>query len=285
MFTTEKLDYEWAKGIMKRMRGYFGEKFDKQWASVTENGNNPAELIETMQEVFAGLNEAEIARGLNTMRSKTFVPSLPEFRSWCQPKPKDEWLTVEQAWSIAIDSMDDAKTVIWCDEIAQALTAVESLLDMGDKFSAARAFKDHYAGLVERARAEFRSPKMYASLGDDKEHRIIAVEHAQQTGMLKLDQKTEYETVGYLKDFTTPIAENVASHIAAMKANLGVKTKTDAEMNAEDLARVEAAKRKQIATLEERITRHLDPYDDKEDYLDSIRNEPTQQLNYGRINK
>ena len=271
---------ESATKILDKMRAVFGTKFQKQWNNVTTQ-----ELVLAAQQVLAGLTRQEVERGFAEMITKTFCPSLPEFRSWCRPVEKDNWLTVEQAWSIAIDSMDDAKTVIWCDEIAQALTAVESLLDMGDKFSAARAFKDHYAGLVERAKAEFRSPKMYASLGDDKEHRIIAVEHAQQTGMLKLDKKTEYETVGYLKDFTTPIAENVASHIAEMKANLGVKTKTDSEMNVEDLARVEAAKRKQIAILEDRVTRHLDPFDDKDEYLESIKDEPTQQPNYGRIAK
>ena len=150
MLNTEKLEYEWAKGIMKRMRVYFGEKFDKQWASVTENGHNPAELIEAMQEVFAGLNEAEITRGLSTMRTKTFVPSLPEFRSWCRPASDNDWLSADEAWAIAIESLDEDKTIVWTEEMAQSFGFVRALVEMGDKFSAARAFKDRYSALVEK---------------------------------------------------------------------------------------------------------------------------------------
>lgn len=110
MFELNKLNREWAVGILKRQMTYFGEKFNKQWASVTDGGTNLEPLIESMQEVFEGLNEVEISRGLTTMRTKTFVPSLPEFRSWCL-EGSSQFLDVDTAYiNAANEKYTDAAT-------------------------------------------------------------------------------------------------------------------------------------------------------------------------------
>lgn len=283
MFELNKLNRDWAVGILKRQRMYFGEKFNKQWAEITQNGQDLEPLIEAMQEVFEGLDEVEISRGLNTMRTKTFVPSLPEFRSWCRPGNDDEWLSPDQAWAISIESLDESKTIVWSDEMAQAFSFVKALLDMGDKFSAARAFKDRYASLVAQAKAKGEKPKMYASLGHDPEHRVIAVKAVQEMGMLKISHDQSQNMIGYLEDSKQPIASKVNDHIAKMREVLGVTEQSIAEKETKRLAEIEASKNAQMQALEERqAQRHIDPFDDNELYLAQIANDPMMSQNKER---
>jgi hypothetical protein len=83
MSTNILMSEQGAIYIAEKMRLRFGAKFNKQWADVTKNGQELGKLIDEMREVFAGLTRGQVEKGLETMREKTYVPSLPEFRSWC----------------------------------------------------------------------------------------------------------------------------------------------------------------------------------------------------------
>jgi hypothetical protein len=266
MFELNKLKRDWAVGILKRQMTNFGEKFNKQWGTVTSNGTNLEPLIEAMQEAFEGLDEFEITRGLNTMRTKTFVPSLPEFRSWCRPENTEGWLSPDQAWAIAVESLDEEKTVVWTQEISQAFGFVKALLDMNDKFSAARAFKERYAALVEQAKAQGGKPKMYASLGHNPELRQIAIAEATQAGLLTMTPKENHALVGYITESKKPIPD-ASGHLAKLKEMMGVTGKSIAEREAARLAEIKDKKQRQIDALQSRQTlSHVDPFDDQDDY-------------------
>lgn len=94
-------------------------------------------------------------------------------------------LSTEEAWALALESTDEAVTVVWTDEIAQALAAARPCLEAGDKFGASKAFASAYERSMQQAAPQ---PVWRVSLGDDKAHRIIAMEAAHKLGRLTSDQ-------------------------------------------------------------------------------------------------
>lgn len=91
---------------------------------------------------------------------------------------------VEEAWAIALRSKDEADTVVWTSEIAQALGIAKPVLDRGDEVGARMAFREAYARLVEQARRQ-RMPASWAvSLGFDTERRDQAISAAVACGRL-----------------------------------------------------------------------------------------------------
>lgn len=277
----ETMSHEGATMIIKEMRNTFGEKFNKQWAGIDRD-----DLIETAKRVLSGLTKSEVQRGLTTMYSKTFCPSLPEFRGMCRPSASLDisWDSPDVAWSKALESEDERLTIIWTDEASESYGIAKPALDAKDKFTAGRAFKDHYAKLIDKAKLEQRMPKYWTSLGDDAEHRLTTVQA--NSGLLVLDEKQEKSLVGYISEQKQPLPTDVSERLAKIRAELGFGQETQEQRYAKQLAEQEAEKQRQIDALKDRIeTRFLDPFEDKEEYLDSIRSEQTQQLNYGRINK
>lgn len=90
----------------------------------------------------------------------------------------------EEAWAIAMRAQDEADTVVWTEEIAQARGIAQPILDAGDEVGARMAFKEAYGRIVERARQEGRSPAWSASLGFDPQLRHVAIEAAAASGRL-----------------------------------------------------------------------------------------------------
>ena len=90
----------------------------------------------------------------------------------------------DQAWSIALCSLDDKETVLLTPEILAALDTAKPLLEMRDKVAARMAFVEVYEKLVARARGEGRPVQVTISLGDDKTRRQLAIEDGLRRGML-----------------------------------------------------------------------------------------------------
>lgn len=92
--------------------------------------------------------------------------------------------TDEEAWAIALLSRDEADTVVWTQETAEAFGLCASVLDGGDEVGARMAFRDAYNRLVSDARLAGRPAKWTASLGWDTAKREAAVLKAAQAGLL-----------------------------------------------------------------------------------------------------
>lgn len=73
----------------------------------------------------------------------------------------------EEAWSLALMSRDEAATVIWTQEVAEAFGEVRGVLSTGDKIGARMAFKEVYAKLVAQARGAHRPLVWQASIGSN----------------------------------------------------------------------------------------------------------------------
>lgn len=90
----------------------------------------------------------------------------------------------DEAWAIAMRADDEAVTVVWTDEISQALTAARPVLANGDEVGARMAFKAAYSRLVTKARKELRPVRWVASLGHDVAQREDALHQAVTQGQL-----------------------------------------------------------------------------------------------------
>ncbi|MGJ8515078.1 hypothetical protein [Carnimonas bestiolae] len=89
-----------------------------------------------------------------------------------------------EAWAIALSAQDENDTVIWTDEIAEAMGAARPILDGGDKVGARMAFIEKYARLVDTAKSSNRSPKWQASLGNDPARRQSVLDEGVRKGLL-----------------------------------------------------------------------------------------------------
>lgn len=93
-------------------------------------------------------------------------------------------LSTEEAWALALESTDEAVTVVWTDEIAQAKAAAQPCLDAGDRFGASKAFAAAYERILTTAAP---TPAWKVSAGTDASHRQIALESAVKTGRISHD--------------------------------------------------------------------------------------------------
>jgi response regulator RpfG family c-di-GMP phosphodiesterase len=88
--------------------------------------------------------------------------------------------------------MDERNTVVWTDEMAQAWSVAQPIVQVRDMVGARMAFISAYERLVRTAREERRVPVVSVSLGWDAELRAKAVEQAVSLGYLPQGQATEY---------------------------------------------------------------------------------------------
>lgn len=94
----------------------------------------------------------------------------------------------EEAWAIALASRDEADTVIWTSEIAEAFGVCSTVLNAGDEVGARMAFKDAYNRLVTAARLRNLPAHWSVSLGWDMTKREAAVTKAAAAGLLPAPQ-------------------------------------------------------------------------------------------------
>lgn len=98
--------------------------------------------------------------------------------------------TDDEAWAIALTSMDEADTVVWTQETAEAFGICQPVMATGDKVGARMAFKDAYNRLVAASRQSGSPAKWNASLGWDMDRRAKVIEKAATAGLLPAPMAT-----------------------------------------------------------------------------------------------
>jgi hypothetical protein len=88
----------------------------------------------------------------------------------------------DEAWAIAVRGTDEAATIVWTEEIAEAWGAARPVMAMGDEVGARMAFREVYDRLVAAARASRKPVRWSASLGHDPEGRERALAEAARLG-------------------------------------------------------------------------------------------------------
>lgn len=96
----------------------------------------------------------------------------------------------DEAWAIALTSQDEADTVVWTQETAEAFGICQPVMATGDKVGARMAFKDAYNRLVAASRQSGSPAKWNASLGWDMERRAKVIEKSATAGLLPAPMAT-----------------------------------------------------------------------------------------------
>jgi hypothetical protein len=102
------------------------------------------------------------------------------------PKESDGRPEVDEAWAIALRSRDERDTVVWTDEIAEAWSVAQSVID-GDEIGARMAFKAAYLRITEQSRGVNRPVQWVVSQGFDAARREAVVTQAVREGRLQLE--------------------------------------------------------------------------------------------------
>lgn len=271
IFTTEH-----AARLMNKMKAFYGKKYAEQWGDIPA-----ADIADAMVECLQGLNQEDFKRGYMRMQRSTFCPTIPEFRSWCEPKT-DDWLGSHEAWAIAEKSIGfdgQELTVIWTEQMAQAFSRCEDLVKTGDKYQRAEAkkiFCDAYDRLVTQAKDQGLKPIYVTSLGTDKDQQIAAINQATVDGFLTAPDATALLEHKQTKLEQLSESERYKTIAQEALAKLGPLIKRN------PINRM-VEEHKEPQPWESIEDEHIDPFDNFEEYKAALRAEQKQLPNAVRF--
>ncbi len=265
IFTTEH-----AARLMNKMKAFYGKKYAEQWGDIPA-----ADIADAMVECLQGLSQEDFKRGYMRMQKSTFCPTIPEFRSWCEPKA-DAWLDAHEAWAIAKDSIEFGTgremTVIWTEQAAKAFERCSDLVATGDKFQLAEAkkiFVSIYERLVTEAKDQGLKPFYVTSLGTDKDQAIAAIKQAEVAGFLTTEQTALQLEHKQTQAEIDADADRYKTTAQKAIAELREKLKIQAPVN----KMVDEIKEIQPWELKPDSEYWPDPFDNREEYLKNLKAE------------
>lgn len=128
---------------------------------------------------LSDLSEQQIRLAcLRARRELKFFPKIAELRNLAdvaggvddgRPGPETAW---------AMCPKNDEASVVWTEEMSEALGIANALLKNGDDVGARMAFRESYNALVTKARTHGRPVRWFASLGWDKSARVPVLTEA-----------------------------------------------------------------------------------------------------------
>lgn len=136
-----------------------------------------ATALRVMDADLAAYPEAAVLRALDRCR-KELKGRLTLSAVLERVEEEDGRPGADEAWSIALASADEAETVVWTDEMAQAFGVAQPVLEARDKVGARMAFRDAYERIVRDARAAGKPCRWVVSIGRDAERRAVALQAA-----------------------------------------------------------------------------------------------------------
>lgn len=153
-------------------------------AELTGTTLSPAAVM-VMAQDLVGYSEASVLEALTRCRrelaGRLTLAAVIDRISDGRPGP-------EEAWAIALASADEAETVVWTDEIAQAYARAAPILEARDQVGARMAFREAYERIVRDAKAAGTSCVWVPSLGTDPQRRAQAITAAVEAGRLSEQQ-------------------------------------------------------------------------------------------------
>lgn len=90
----------------------------------------------------------------------------------------------EEAWALALSTLDDVNTVVWTQEAAEAFGKARPVLESSGPISARKTFLEIYERLVVSNRQKRVSVCWFVSPGSDVETYRLAVENGRTAGLL-----------------------------------------------------------------------------------------------------
>ncbi|EMV5749958.1 hypothetical protein [Yersinia enterocolitica] len=171
--------------VMKATLAIYGKDASKAVLDLYWNALLPYD-IDTVRQAFSNwLTDPDQGR---------FAPKPADIiRNIQHIAGKPDWLSANEAWALALPAQDEANTVIWTNEIAQAWNIAQPIMQEGDKVGARMAFIAAYERLTKAAQGTGRTPEWSVSEGWDKERVKGAVEQAVTTGLLPKPKAEKYQ--------------------------------------------------------------------------------------------
>lgn len=124
------------------------------------------------------------AFGRHLSVEKRFAPTVAQILDHLGANEADQRPGSDEAWATALLARDEAATVVWTTETAQAFAGCQTILRAGDEIGARMAFRQIYDRLVAASKAAGQPVKWSASLGHDHDLQHTALTHAQNAGLL-----------------------------------------------------------------------------------------------------
>lgn len=90
----------------------------------------------------------------------------------------------EEAWALVLRGQDEAETIVWTGEMAQAWEIARVVMQAGDEVGARMAFKEAYQRRMDDARRAQQPAAWSVSLGHDPQRRASVVADAVMAGRL-----------------------------------------------------------------------------------------------------
>lgn len=136
-----------------------------------------------------------LVRCRRELKGRLTIAAIIERLDDGRPGPNEAWAMIPQ---------DEAGSVVWTDEMAQAFGVAAPLLHEGQVIAARSAFIETYSAAVSMARAEQRAARWTPSLGHDPRSREAALEEGVRKGRIGRAQ-----AVGLLPHLADRIPENL----------------------------------------------------------------------------
>lgn len=221
----DRIPRHWVDALFRKFIAFYGSAWTQKYGSV---GLTIDELAEEWSIELGGLSGEEMARGVAACRSLKFPPSLPEFLTLCRPATASNRPSGDEAWAIAIRAADEAETVVWTEEIAEAWRICLPVFRSGDEIGARMAFRSAYERITADARVVGTPARWIVSEGHDADRRIAAIQQAQTAGLLPAPVVAQYVPLIESRADPLPSAE-VAQRIAELKAALSMSSRSERE--------------------------------------------------------
>lgn len=121
---------------------------------------------------------AALTRCRRELKGRLTIAGIIERLDDGRPGPNEAWAMIPQ---------DEAGSVVWTQEMAEAYGVAAPLLNDGQIIAARSAFIEAYTAKITQARAEQRPPHWMPSLGHDPRLRLAAIEEGVRKGRLGQD--------------------------------------------------------------------------------------------------
>lgn len=126
----------------------------------------------------------------------------------------------DEAWATALKARDEAASVVWTHETAQAWEVARQVLAVGDEVGARMAFREAYNRMVDEARRARKPIEWRASLGFDPAGRIAALDAARVAGLLASDPLLELPAPAQAGAVFSAMPPNVRERLMALADSL-----------------------------------------------------------------
>lgn len=220
-----EMSFEWFFELLEAVGGLYGKTIGTTQAAMYFRilSAYPMESVQAAFDAHAKCPE----RG-------RFMPMPADLLAKLEAAQENDGRPIpEEAWSIAIRAMNEADTVVWTEEIAQAWSEVgRGLMEAGDKFNASRGFISRYQQLVKEARKGGIKPRWVVSQGHDKDLRHLALETAYKAGLIA--RETVRQMLPRHNQETGPIVAAIAGKTVALIGDGRNTEKSDAVAEIQD---------------------------------------------------